>query len=51
MTYPCKSCPGGKTGKRKENCSGCDAWRQWFRLAWPEVCRRVKRAGKKGRPD
>lgn len=43
MTYPCKSCPGGKTGKRKENCSGCDAW--------PEVCRRVKRAGKKGRPD
>ena len=48
MKYPCKTCKA-KTGKARDYCNGCLAWREWFRAAWPRVCKRILRRGKGGR--
>lgn len=45
MKHPCKSCTE-KAGKAKDYCTGCEAWRDWFREAWRRVCRRIKNRGK-----
>ena len=42
MKYPCKTCTE-KAGKAKDYCTGCEAWRAWFKVAWQAVCGRLKK--------